>query len=184
MRQRSGFTGAKIRAIHQALTALNSLAGFAGHLGEPVNQVQKEVRARCLAWRRGGAQARTLLSAEAALSALLRGMSVYGDDGPSNTLVPFNADLVSVPEGLDDAPELLEVASASESTFLEGDQERMQLEHGCEVEVPQPHLDPAFKHNRRRALRFFWETGCQWIVPARAHRQRVRWTVLDRQGRW
>ena len=37
-------------------------------------------------------------------------MSVYGDDGPSKTLVPFNADhLVSVPEDLDDVTELLEV---------------------------------------------------------------------------
>ena len=36
-------------------------------------------------------------------------MSVNGDDGPSNTLVPFNADLVSVPEDLDDVAELLEV---------------------------------------------------------------------------
>ena len=47
-------------------------------------------------WSRGGAQARTLSSAEAALSALLREMSVRGANGPDNTLVPFSADFVSV----------------------------------------------------------------------------------------
>ena len=36
-------------------------------------------------------------------------MWVYGDDGPNNTLVPFGADLVSVPQDLDDASELSEV---------------------------------------------------------------------------
>ena len=44
-----------IRVANEALLALSSLAGFEGHLGEPVNQVQKEVRARCMAlasrWR-------------------------------------------------------------------------------------------------------------------------------------
>ena len=94
VRQRRGSRCAQIRATNEALTALKSLAGFEG---------------RCLAlasrWRQG-ADAPT--SAEAALSALLRGSSIHGDDGPSNTLVPFSADFVSVPEDLDDAPKLLD----------------------------------------------------------------------------
>ena len=52
--------------------------------------------------------------------------------------------------------------------FLEGDPERMMLEHGGEVEVPQIYLDPAFKHNRRRAVRFLGDTDCQWNVPLRS----------------
>ena len=52
-------------------------------------------------------RARSLLCG--AHAALLRGTSVSGDDGPSNTSVPFIADFVSVPEDLDDAPELLEL---------------------------------------------------------------------------
>ena len=77
---------------------------------EFARQVQKEVRERCLGlasrWRPG---IEAPSSAEASLSALLRGMSVDEDHGPSNTLVPFNADLVAVPQDLDDAPELMEV---------------------------------------------------------------------------
>ena len=57
---------------------------------------------------------------------------------------------------MDDAPEILGLLPQSSRRVLEGDQEFMQLEHGCEVEVPQPFLDPAFKHNRGRALRSFW----------------------------
>ena len=72
-----------------------------------------------------------------------------GDDGPSNTLVPFNADLTSVPQDLDDAPELLEVLPQLCRRYLEDDQDRTQLEHDCEVDVPHPYVDPAFKHNRR-----------------------------------
>ena len=137
----------RIRVTNEALTALNSLTGFEGHPGDPGNQLQKEVRVRCLAlasrWRPG---ADGPSWSEGDLSPLLRGKTVSGDDDPSNTLVPVNTDLVSVPEDLDDAPELLEVLPQVSRRSLEADQERMQLEHGCED------LDPAFKHNRWRAL--------------------------------
>ena len=185
VRQRRGSRCAKIRAINEALTPLNSFAGFKGHPGEPFTQVHKEVRARCLAlasWWRQGADAPS--SAEAALSALLRGISVYGDDGPRNTLVPFNADLVSVPEDLNAAPKLLEVLPQVSRRFLEGDQERTQLEDGGEAEVSQSCLDPALKHCRRQALLFFLKQFASGLCPAGAHRQRVRWTVLCSQERW
>ena len=68
-----------------------------------------------VAFRRG----RSSLSG-AALSALLRGMSVYVDDSPSNTLVLFSADLASVPENLDDAPELVEVLPQVSRRLLAG----------------------------------------------------------------
>ena len=132
----SGGVDEERRSTNEAPSALNSLAGFEGQPGEPANQVREEVRARCLvlAWpRRLGTNAP---SSEAPPSALLRRMSVHGEDGPSNPLVPFNADLVLVPKDLDDAPELLEVLPQVSRLLLEGDRERMQLEHGCEVEVP------------------------------------------------
>ena len=76
-------------------------------------------RARCLAlasrWRPGADPS----SAEAALPTLLGGMPVYGGDCPSNALVPFNSDHVSVPVDLDDALDRART-SASESTFSGG----------------------------------------------------------------
>ena len=115
------------------LMALKALAGFKGHPGNPLNQVQKEVQQRCLAlasrWR---PSTDGPSSAEAARSALLRGMSVYADNGPSNTLVPFDANLLSVLQDLGDAPEFFKVFSQVSRRFLTGEQERMQLEHGCE----------------------------------------------------
>ena len=77
---------AKIRTTNEAFTALNLLAVFVGQPGQPVNQVQKEVRARCLArasrWR-PGEDAPCL--AGAALSVLFRGMSLYGDESQQHT---------------------------------------------------------------------------------------------------
>ena len=69
--------------------------------------------------------------------------------------MPVNADFVSVLEDLDDTPELLEVLPQVSRRFLEGDQDRTQLENGCEVEVPQPYLDPAFKQKAGFAFFFF-----------------------------
>ena len=70
VRQRQGSRCAKIRVANEAPTTLHSLAGLKGHPGDPANQVQKEVRARCLVlaprWRPG---ADAPSSAEAALSA-------------------------------------------------------------------------------------------------------------------
>ena len=130
MRQRRCSRCANVRVANAALIALKALAGFKGH---PGNQVQKEVQQRCLAlasrWR---PSTDGPSSAEAARSALLRGMSVYADNGPSNTLVPFDANLLSVPQDLGDAPEFFKVFSQVSRRFLTGEQERMQLEHGCE----------------------------------------------------
>ena len=117
VRQRRGSRCAKIRATHEALTALKQFSKDI--LENPLIKCKRGTRCLPLASRwLPGADAPS--SAEGALSALLRRMTVYGDDGPSNTLVPFSADLVSVLEDLDDAPGLLEVLPQVSRRFLGG----------------------------------------------------------------
>ena len=72
MRSRCVKTG----VANEALTTLNSLAGFRGHSAEPVNQAQQEVRALLGGDVAVAPRADAASPAEAAFSALLRGMSV------------------------------------------------------------------------------------------------------------
>ena len=109
---------AKTRVANAALTALNTLAGFKGHPGEFVNQVQQQVRARCLA-----------LASRWRPLPLRRKQPSQRCSEACRSMVPATHWFPSVLTKWRCHRIWTTRQRSRESSYLEGDQERVQLEH-------------------------------------------------------
>eukprot|EP00438_Fugacium_kawagutii_P024261 Skav223122 [mRNA] locus=scaffold419:830256:833692:- [translate_table: standard] len=94
-------------------------------------------------------------SQEAALRELLHGQDGYSELSTPASLAPFNLELISLPQDLDDAPRAEDLLSVEDRRYLEV-QERMlrdtpRDEHSTLV---KPYWDPALKNNPRTYRKF------------------------------
>jgi hypothetical protein len=95
-------------------------------------------------------------SHEAALSALLRGRSVYMAESAGNNVKCFGSGPVSLPTSLKGAPQLMDVLPLEDHHYLLHYTERMLLPDPS-ADGPVPYFDPVLRRNRRRLCKFVKE---------------------------
>ena len=139
--------------VRETVKALNWMNGFSPSLEfeGPPDHLQKQVLDRAvhlteMAWQKGTLP--VVPSEEAALAELLKGRGEYEDSSVPVTLARFEIERISLPETLDDVPDVASVLPEEALRYLESP-ELMIRQEVCQDEPIVPYYDPSLKNSRK-----------------------------------
>ena len=138
---------------NEAIRGLNWLAGCFDHEElvldvDPCSEMQRQVLMRVDGLVRDQKPSGILDKPEAALRSLLKGGTPYDMGVSSETLAPYQADLVSIPHDVHGCPLLEEVLPVHDRRFLEERELMLRSKSVSLEQQQQPYWDPVLKHNR------------------------------------
>ena len=139
--------------VRETMKALNWMNGFSPSLEfeDPPDEMQRQLLDRAmhltsLAWQKGILP--EVPGEEAALSELLKGRGEYEDSSVPVTLAHFEIERISLPETLENVPDVASVLPEEALRYLESP-ELMIRQEVCEDEPVVPYYDPSLKNSRK-----------------------------------